>query len=490
MSKKLILFFISTILFFPWHSAFAEVVINEVQLVPTSARFIELYNTGNSTVDLTNWLMQRKTATADTFGSLVSSTNFQGKTIGAQGYFLISRQQLSDSDVVVENLTLTESNTIQIKISGASDIINKIGWGDSSDCNADPCPSNPGEGQSIQRTSTGSWITATPTPKAANQNLPVSSISVGTGTLISNNSNNDNSFNQTAISTETKNKTTEEPKIKTKIIAKDTVFVGTPLSFQATATGYSKEKLLYGKYFWNFGDGDSKEVRVGSTEKLTHSYLYLGDYIVNLEYYLNSYSDTPDATDAMTVTVVPADIFISKIGDTQDFFVELSNNTDYDADISNWMLTSNVKTFAFPKNTVIGSKKKMTISSVFTHFSLSDKDTLKLVTSQNKIVFDYGTSLAPATTVQAPVLPKRAATPSLSRAAKLPQAVEPLEEPLEENLEASVIKSDISEDVSNNSYMPMLASGVFIAASAGAVYFIRKRKSVFSAGDDFKILDK
>ena len=35
----------------------------------------------------------------------------------------------------------------------------------------------------------------------------------------------------------------------------------------------------------------------------------------------------------------------------------------------------------------------MVISSNLTHFSLSDKDTLKLANPQGKIVFDYSTSL-------------------------------------------------------------------------------------------------
>jgi len=61
--------------------ASAEVVINEIQLAPAEARFIELHNTGQAAVNLTDWYIQRKTATGTEFGSSVSKTYFESKTI-------------------------------------------------------------------------------------------------------------------------------------------------------------------------------------------------------------------------------------------------------------------------------------------------------------------------------------------------------------------------------------------------------------------------
>lgn len=494
MARKVIFFFITIFFLSKFNFVFADVVINEVQLLPTESRFIELYNTGDSAVDLTNWLMQRKTATSETFGSLVSSPNFQGKTIDAHGYFLISRQQLTGSDIVVENLTLTESNTIQIKISGASGIIDKIGWGSSADC-INPCPANPALGKSLVRTQSGSWTTDSPTPKAANQNIaaPDSSfepnkedVGVDAGSVspgIGENSSRNASEN--------KNKIIETPKIKTQITAKNVVFANTPVLFQADTLGYSKEPLYYGKYYWNFGDGDSKEAQASNSEKISHTYFYPGDYAVSLEYYANQYSDIPDASDKISIKVVEAGVSISKVGEVQDFFVELTNNTNYDADISNWILSGKERIFSFPKNTILNSKKKITISSSLTHFVYDDKDVLKLLTPQGKVMFDYGASLVSSVPVQIPILPKRAAI-----SAPLP-AVQPLEEEVSsaidnqtsvENLDASAISSGISGE--NLFSFPAIAAFLFIGASGSAVYFIRKRKSILGAGDDFKILEE
>ncbi len=354
-----------------------------------------------------------------------------------------------------------------------------------------------GDGNSLQKIS-GSWAGALPTPGLTNETVSSPpqpqppSIDVDTGGIVREES-----------SSAATSKATESTKIKTEIIVTNFVLAGTPLSFQAQAFGYNKEELHYGKYFWNFGDGDSKEMQTNSPEKLTHTYLYPGDYIVSLEYYTNKYSNVSDASDKMTIKVMGAEILISNVGDERDFFVELTNNANYDADISSWILSSDTKTFIFPKNTVISSKKKITISGNLTHFSTDDKNSLKLITEQGKIVFDYGaSSIIPVADVppllveevagggDSKKLPPRSdqsrSTPP-SKGGEEPEVI-PLPEAdiLAPDLEASVAESD-----SDNSYMPMIASTIVIGASAGAVYFIRRNRiSGSTAGNDFKILDE
>lgn len=126
-----------------------KILINEVQTFPTGERFVELYNPNNSAVNLTNWYIQRKTRTGSSFDSLVSKTYFENKTIGAYGYFLISRAALDGADIVLDNLTLTESNTIQLKNQDA-EVIDKVGWGSTNDCE-NGCVTEPSNNQSIQR---------------------------------------------------------------------------------------------------------------------------------------------------------------------------------------------------------------------------------------------------------------------------------------------------------------------------------------------------
>ncbi len=485
MHKKVILVLAGIFLFFGCNIAKADVVINEVQINPIEDRFIELYNSGNSAVDLTGWYIQRRTENSDTFSSLVTKTNFQNKTIGSGKYLLISKGR-ANADIVLDSFSLTESNIIQIKNSNGG-VVDKVCWGDINDC-GDSKTSNPAEGQSIQRNQNGLWtIGAILTPGAQNY---TSSNDTNTATQDSgNDSDNPGVFvagSSSQNTAETKTKITEVPKIKTEITAHMIAFVGMPTDFSANATGYSNEQLFSGKYFWNFGDGDSKEIRVSDAAKFTHTFYYAGEYNVLLEYYQNYYSQNPDASDSVTVRVVPADISISNVGDENDFFVEIYNNTDYSADLSRWSLVSGGKSFTLPQNTILESKKKIILSPKITGFSVLDKDTLKLVNAEGKTVFNYLPPVLPAK-----ILVKNIAPVKIS-------IVEPdvntTEIPVS-NLVAEAVKSNPNTNNTNtkNNFIYEIGLLIFLGVSASAAYFIRSRNRRVvpkGAGDDFEIIDE
>ncbi|OGI63518.1 hypothetical protein A2818_02670 [Candidatus Nomurabacteria bacterium RIFCSPHIGHO2_01_FULL_40_12] len=482
MSKRIILFFIGLIFFSGFNLARADVVINEVQVLPTGEKFLELYNTGGSSVDLTDWQIKKKTESG-LESTLVSKVRLEGKSIPAGGYFLIANetsytgQGTLNASWPPSNTGVASNNTVLLYRN--EELINRFGWGEASDCQ-NPCPPNPTTGQSLQKVS-GSWVVALPTPGASNESSSSFTAPSGTGSL-----NNENSSTQTTATSQINNKTTEQPKIKTQITGKILAFVGMPIELEGNAFGYSGEKLYSGKYFWNFGDGDSREVKANDIGQFVHTYFYAGEYVVTLEYYLNHYGNVPDASDKMAVKVVPAEILISRVGDEKDFFVELSNNTDYNADLSKWFLLSNGKSFTIPRNTILEPKKKMIISSKLTSFSVEDKNTLKLMTPQGEIAFDYSASTIPAKVViaknkiPAQVSINQDKNKNLDEIQNLVPA---------DNLGASVIESDVTTN-NFNSYLLMIASVIFIGVSAGAVYFLRQKKTISNTGDDFKILDE
>jgi hypothetical protein len=285
--------------------------------------------------------------------------------------------------------------------------------------------------------------------------------------------------------TETKTKIVEVQKIKTKIIGKALGFAGIPLSFDASVLGADGEPLRYGKYFWNFGDGDAKEVLVNNSGKFSHTFFYPGDYAVSLFYYSNYYSDVPDASDQITVKIVSADVSISRVGEEKDFFVELSNNTDYGVDLSNWLLVSEGKNFTIPRNTILSPKNKIIISPKISNFSFADKDTLKLINSEREVVFDYKASLIPSPLIkggsEGGSLDATPPNPPLSK--ERVQTVIPADD-----LPATVLQSS-PESISSNSYLPIFSSIVFIGAGAGSVYLIRRRKVIPNEAKDFEILE-
>jgi len=108
---------------------YSKILISEIQISPIEERFIELYNPNDQTVNLTGWYMQRKTVTGATWGSLVTKTNFENKTIQPYSYFLIARSPTLNPDILIENLTLTEDNSIVLK-NPKGEIVDEISWGE------------------------------------------------------------------------------------------------------------------------------------------------------------------------------------------------------------------------------------------------------------------------------------------------------------------------------------------------------------------------
>ncbi len=344
---------------------------------PTGNRFIELYNSGDNSVDLTGWYIQRKTINGTSFSSLVSKTYLKDISIDSKGYLLISKNSLSNTNVIVDNLTLTKSNTIQIKNSNKK-IVDKVGWGDVTDC-GNICAPNPPEGKSIQRTSNGNWIIGVPTTGKINQSTDNS----GIGNNNSSNTNqNENSDVQIIISQEQ----SAPRKIMAKIISPKIIFAQTPFLINASITTNKEETLKRGKFKWNFGDGTISSDN--NSKEFKHIYYYPGEYVISLNYW--EYGGlNPDVSDRIIVNVIPSEISISSTGPKNDPFVELENKSNREMNLSGWIITAGIKKFTIPQGTIILAKGKLKLSPVITNFKQNDLNFILLTNPEGKIIIMY-----------------------------------------------------------------------------------------------------
>ncbi len=127
-----------------------KILISEVQISPIKERFIELYNPNSQDVDLSGWYVQRKTESASSWNSFVSSTRFRGKIIKARSHFLVA--SFTEKADIFLKITLTENNSLVLKNSKRK-IIDLVGWGEKSqEFEESPAP-NPDTQKSIQRKS-------------------------------------------------------------------------------------------------------------------------------------------------------------------------------------------------------------------------------------------------------------------------------------------------------------------------------------------------
>ncbi len=476
MSKKTILILLGFIFLFSFRLARAEVIINEIMYAPINgeAEWIEIFNSGNNSVDLTDWRFFNNADDSAPLrlqkGSALLSGGSYAIITSTADWNSFSGTVFSSSQFSLPNDS-SKYNTYKAISDSDKKIINSVTYTTLADAS--------GTGNSLQFFN-NLWQAASPTPGAPNY------ISAGS-TAESNNSSVSyglpaNSFSA-QDTVDTKTKAIEIPQIKTKIIAPTLAFVGMPVLFNASATGYSGESLFSGKYFWNFGDGDSKEIKLTDATKFTHTFFYEGEYAVSLEYYQNYYSENPNASDKITIKIVPADISISRVGDEKDFFVEISNNTNYDADLSKWVLSSAERSFTLPKNTILKSKSKMMVSSKITNFSILDKDTLKLINPQGETIFDYAALQKPIKT-----LTNSSASAKISTAKDNSNAT--AEIPVD-NLLAQIPPNNTA--TKDNFKYGILGLVAFLGISTSATYFIRSRKRKITsqtAGNDFEIIDE
>ena len=340
----------------------AAVIINEIAWMGTavsaSDEWIELYNNGTESVDLTGW----KLKASDNDPSIVLSGS-----ISAGAYYLLERtDDLSAPDVPADKIysgnigntgevfTLSESlNAVIDTVDGGTDWKTIGGNNTTKD--------------TPQRQADNTWITGTPTPKAEN-----STVDKGTGT------SSGGSSGSVLGATISKPKVTGGYKQVVFAYAGEDVVIpaGAHMTFEAFAVNDRNEPLGGVHYTWAFGDG-AKE----SGDEVIHAYQEPGVYVA----VLSISSNNQRSKDERIITVVPADVRISQIVSGGAGYIELSNDTEQLLDISKWKLfmekrrAGSDRMFTFPENTFLAPHTNVKFSARVTNLRAEEEDTLILL---------------------------------------------------------------------------------------------------------------
>ncbi len=449
--------------FFVAHVASATVVINEIQILPTNERFIELYNSGSSDVDLTGWYIQRKTATGASFGSLVSNPNFDSKKVVAGGYFLVSRSQLEKSNIIVDNLTLTESNSIQIKNS-AGEVVDRTEWG------------SIGEGESYQRTSSGGWIISTPTPGSGNSASATASAPVGSQDTVAQPSTQ-------APQTSSTNSFT--PQITVDVGPQSrTVLVGAPVTFEGRVLVSNKALTEKVGFIWNFGDGSPPV----SGASATHTYSDSDKYWVAIR--LDPSSGYSSELYRIQVIVVAPNIALHMSGDSMRSFISIENRSEYEIDLSGWQVFSGGKTFIIHQDTLLVARGTIKLASDKTGLSTP-------IGTPTSLSFPNGTQVQlQSEIIPAPLaIPVKDSTSAITTQKITPATIIPAPISRISNQEASVVNTITDISVSSTtksenkerSMWPWYTGVAFLGAFA--LLGLRFARSKGTIADEFEIIE-
>lgn len=495
MNKRLVLCIASFAFLLSFHIASANILINEIMYdadgTDTDREWIELYNSGTESIDLSGY----KFFEANSNHGLTLEEG--DKNISPSGYAVIVQDKVKfktdypnfSGSIFRASFSLNnEGEALSIKDPDLN-VVDSYSYLSTT--------GGVGDGKSLQKVS-GTWVSGAPTPGAVNA-------STNTNSENTNNNQNTNSANQTTSNATSNTNTSfgggtnisQNKKIETNILAPSFGFVNLPITFEAKTTGTSGEDLHYGKYYWNFGDGTSLDQDVIYANKFTHTFYYPQDYEIRLLYFGNPYSTIPTASNVFTIKVIPASIVISAVGDESDFFIELTNNTEYNADISEWSLVSLNKIFILPKNTYIQSKNKMILAGKITNFVKSDENNLKLMNRNGELVFDYGSYIISNNT---PKIKKAISVNTLKVGKEVDQtqnnSSEYISFPLRNDTQGSNLEANILSGVENtnlnknNNIILFIGFAFLILLGIGGVYYIQKRgKKDEDNGDDFEITE-
>ena len=462
-------------------------IINEVMYdldgTDSGREWIEVYNDSGSSLDIADY----KFFESNTNHSL--SLDSASSIIPAGGYAVIAdnvtkfkADNVSFSGILFDSaFSLNNSGEALVLKDPEGNILDEYTY--------DVSLGAAGDGNSLQKIN-GVWVASVPTPGAQNTQTqnpdPVES---------------DPEEDEASDSSEGSPATIENKfdQIQLAVTKPDFAFTKTPVSLSAQAIGLDGQDLLYGKYFWNFGDGSSKSFDARWEGSFEHTYFYPSDYLIQVEYYPNSQT-VPEVKESFVLKVVESSLVISDVGSGDDFYIELTNNSKYSTDLYGWKLRSGFVSFDFPKNTVLGSGRKIMLPPSVTGFSERDKTSLLLLNKANKVVFDYGATQRPKTEIPSKPNTKSSVSNSINKnpVTKIFSKAQEREDPDffslidGEDLSADATKAEIpeKEGAKPKRDLAMAVSGAFIVFGAGAVYLVRNKKPASQPGGDFDILDE
>lgn len=168
-----------------------------------------------------------------------------------------------------------------------------------------------------------------------------------------------------------------------------TALIGQEILFDSSLSSDPNNDTL--TYFWNFGDGAT------DTEQTPkHTYLYPGQYIASLLVNDGEFSDL----DIINVNIYNKSIIISEFmpdpegKDTESEWIELFNQSDQIANLTNWQLDDQEEgssPFVFPVNSLIAPNQFLVLIRPITKISLNnDNDQVRLFYPDGSLSAEVG----------------------------------------------------------------------------------------------------
>ncbi|MCX6739359.1 MAG: lamin tail domain-containing protein [Candidatus Parcubacteria bacterium] len=384
------------VLFFAPTFAFANVRINEIAWMGTTKsstdEWIELYNDGDTLVDVTNWTIS------------ISTKKLTGN-IPAKGYYLLERTDDTTVPAILADFIYTgEMNNNGIRLI----LKNSVG----AEMDSVDATSGWQKGDSVTKETmqwNGSvWITALATPKAENKSVDTITVVPKTETKTeadSSSNNSDTSAHESPLPLST---FSQKQELLVSAGRNRITAVGNSVVFETYAVDAKGGKAQNVSSLWSFGDG----LQAGGS-KVLHVYKYPGDYAV----VLNVMSGENQAVSRAEVKVFSPEVSFEM---TEDGTIFLANNSSYELNIGGWKISGTAGNFVIAPDTIIEAGKKIIFSKAITGIDFSPCQAIHLFSPDGMTVSSFEKAqkiIMPAATttpMEIPVLVEKKIEPVVS----------------------------------------------------------------------------
>ena len=312
----------------------AEVRINEIAWMGTDAsanyEWIELYNASSGSISLEGWVIE----SADGSPEIILSG-----TIGAEGYFLLERNESAVPSVTADLIysgALSNSGEIVYLLDPSGEEIDRVNGGDGwKNIGGD------NETKETAQYTSGGWITDTPTPHISNKGVDEEGVEEEDDEPVEEN-----------------NSPHRDNDPKADIYASTNIAtVGVPVEFIGSGDRDTETSGI--GYRWNFGDGTT-----GNGNIISHTYFEEGTYTVTLV----SKKRFDKKRDTFDIKVVSPHIIIETV---KRDCLRLTNGGNHSVDMTRWtILSARQEYFVFPEESAMSADSSICISDEVLGFSL------------------------------------------------------------------------------------------------------------------------
>lgn len=303
-----------------------------------------------------------------------------------------------------------------------------------------------GDGNSIHFTN-GSWVARVPTPGsgAPNSSQPPAPATGG--------SSGQSPSSSVAASEP------EPPKITVDAGPDRTVVVGAGAVFSATAYGLKQEPLASARYVWNLGNAATKEGK-----SILYAYTIPGTYVVTVD----ASNAGVSATDRIVVTVVPADIVVTRANKD---FIEIENRTSHELDLGLWQVRVNAQLFVLPPHTLVRGKGTIILQNDATNLT-------PLAVHEVQLFYPNGVQAggpAPEILFVGDPVPHKITTQTQSNTKNVPKPEPPTIEAAKQNEE--LLAATVAQKSPQSMHVWLFGVGVVIVFGIGTVLLLRRGAS-------------